>query len=65
MNITIRKGTKEDLLQVHGLIMELAIYERAPDEVTNTLTDMQEDGFGEKPVYEFLVAEAENKVVGL
>jgi len=65
MNITIRKGTKTDLPQVHALIMELALYERAPDEVTNTLADMQEDGFGEKPVFEFLVAEAENKVVGL
>ena len=65
MNITVRKGTKADLPQVHALIMELAIYERAPDEVTNTLADMQADGFGEKPVYEFLVAEAENKVVGL
>jgi len=65
MNITVRKGTKADLPQVHALIMELAIYERAPDEVTNTLADMQEDGFGEKPVFEFLVAEAENKVVGL
>ena len=65
MNIIIRKGTKEDLPQVHVLIMELAIYERAPDEVTNTLADMQEDGFGENPVFEFLIAEAENKVVGL
>lgn len=65
MNITIRKGTKTDLPQVHALIMELAIYEKAPDEVTNTLADMQEDGFGKKPVFEFLVAEAENKVVGL
>ncbi|PIQ21813.1 MAG: GNAT family N-acetyltransferase [Cytophagales bacterium CG18_big_fil_WC_8_21_14_2_50_42_9] len=65
MNITIRKGTKEDLPQVHALIMELAIYERAPDEVTNTIANMQADGFGEKPVFEFFVAEAENKVVGL
>ena len=65
MNITIRKGTKEDLPQVHALIMELAIYERAPDEVTNAIADMQADGFGEKPVFEFFVAEAETKVVGL
>ena len=65
MHIIIRKGIKEDLPQVHALIMELAIYERAPDEVTNTLANMLEDGFGEKPVFEFLVAEAENKVVGL
>jgi len=65
MNITIRKGTKADLPQVHSLIMELAIYERAPDEVTNTLADMKEDGFGENPIFEFLVAEAENKIIGL
>ena len=65
MNIIIRKGTKADLPQVHALIMELAVYEKAPEEVTNTLADLQEDGFGEKPVFEFLVAEAENKVVGL
>ena len=65
MNITIRRGTKEDLPQVYGLIQELAEYERAPQEVTNTLADMEADGFGERPVFEFFVAEAEEKVVGI
>ena len=63
--IAIRKGTAADLPQVYALIQELAEYEKAPQEVTNTLADMQEDGFGEYPVFEFLVAEAEGQVVGL
>lgn len=65
MNIVIRQGRAADLPQVYALIQELAEYEKAPEEVTNTLADMQRDGFGEQPVFEFLVAEAENKVVGL
>ncbi|MGV3588052.1 MAG: GNAT family N-acetyltransferase [Adhaeribacter sp.] len=65
MNIAIRRGVKEDLPQVYGLIQELAEYERAPQEVTNTLADMEADGFGENPVFEFFVAEAEEKVVGI
>ncbi|GEO02797.1 N-acetyltransferase [Adhaeribacter aerolatus] len=65
MNITIRRGVKTDLPQVYRLIQELAEYERAPQEVTNTLADMEADGFGENPVFEFFVAEAEEKVVGI
>jgi GNAT superfamily N-acetyltransferase len=65
MNITIRKGIKADLPQVYGLIQELAAYEKAPQEVTNTLADMEADGFGPQPVFEFLVAEAENKIIGI
>ncbi|MEJ8803751.1 GNAT family N-acetyltransferase [Pontibacter sp. H249] len=64
--IQIRKGIIDDLPQVHGLIQELADYERAPHEVTNTLEDMRRDGFGEKPIFEFFVAEtAENGIVGI
>lgn len=52
---TIREGKKEDLPTVFGLIQELAVYEKAADEVTNTLEKMEEDGFGHHPVYEFYV----------
>lgn len=65
MQITIRKGEFADLPQVYALIQELAHYEKAPEEVTNTLADMQEDGFGEHPVFELLVAEAEGSIIGL
>ncbi|MCC2546015.1 GNAT family N-acetyltransferase [Hymenobacter sp. BT175] len=65
-NITIRRGVEADLPQVLGLIQELAEYERAPQEVTNTLADMQRDGFGPEPIFKFVVAErAADEIVGL
>ncbi len=60
----IRKGTVADLPKVFDLIMELAIYEKAPEEVVNSVERMKVDGFGEKPVFEFFVAEVENVIVG-
>lgn len=65
MNITIRRGISSDLPQVYALVQELAVFEKAPEEVTNTLAAMQEDGFGPNPVFEFLVAEADNAVIGI
>ena len=62
---TVRKGTKNDVRAVHALIVELAIYERAEQEVSNTVDQLLLDGFGEDPVYELLVAETEGKVVGM
>ena len=62
---TVRKGTKNDVKAVHELIVELAIYERAEQEVSNTVDQLLRDGFGEDPVYELLVAETEGKVVGM
>ncbi|NEM96533.1 GNAT family N-acetyltransferase [Pontibacter burrus] len=64
--IQIRKGTLDDLPQVLQLIHELAAYEKAPQEVTNTLEDMHWDGFGERPIFEFFVAEStEDGIVGI
>jgi GNAT superfamily N-acetyltransferase len=53
----IRRGVETDLPQVLALIRELAEYERAPQEVTNTLADMQRDGFGPDASFKFFVAE--------
>lgn len=64
--ITIREGRKEDLPRVLELIRELAEYEKAPDEVTNTVEMMERDGFGENPVYGLFVAEDEERgIVGI
>jgi GNAT superfamily N-acetyltransferase len=65
MELKIRKGYKEDLPAVLGLIRELAAYERAPDEVEVTIEDLEEDGFGEKPLFRFFVAEADGVIVGM
>ena len=63
--IKIREGWKEDLPRVLELIKELALFERAPHEVTNTLEMLEEDGFGPRPVYGFFVAETSEKIIGL
>lgn len=62
---TIRTGTKQDLPRVLELIKELALYERAPHEVTNTVELMEKDGFGANPIYGLFVAENENGIVGI
>jgi GNAT superfamily N-acetyltransferase len=64
-NVSIRVGRKEDLPRVLELIKELAFYEKAPLEVTNTIQLMEEDGFGPNPVYGFFVAELDRAIVGL
>lgn len=63
--MTVRKGTREDLPAVMKLIKELAEYEKASHEVEIGLTQLEKDGFGEKPVYEFYVAENDKEVVGM
>ena len=63
---TLRRGAEADLLQVLGLIKELAAYEKAPEAVTNTLAAMQRDGFGPQPIFSFFVLESEAaEIIGL
>ena len=65
MKIKIRNGRKEDLQSVLNLIKELAEYENAIDEVTITLRELETDGFGDSQHYKFLVAEIDEKIIGL
>ena len=62
MGIVIQKAVKEDCEAIMQLVHELAVYEKAPDEVTVTMEHFVESGFGEKPVWEAFVAK-ENDVV--
>jgi GNAT superfamily N-acetyltransferase len=64
-DITIRKGIEADLEQVLALVKELAVYEKAPDEVEVTIADMQNWGFGKNKLFEFFVAEHQHKIVGI
>jgi GNAT superfamily N-acetyltransferase len=61
----IRNGLKHDLPRVLELIKELALYERAPQEVTNTVERMEQDGFGPNPIYGLFVAEKNGVIVGI
>jgi len=65
MDITIRKAKKEDMSRVHELIMELAVYEKLPQEVEINLSDLVNDGFGEKPLFHCFVAEINSTVEGM
>ena len=65
MKIKIRNGKKGDLQSVLNLIKELARYENAIDEVTITLKELEKDGFGDLQYYKFLVAEIDEKIIGL
>jgi GNAT superfamily N-acetyltransferase len=65
MNILIRKGEPADLPRALDLVKELALYEKAPHEVENTVEEMLRDGFGEQPVFHLLVAEANGVVEGI
>ena len=64
MHTTIRKANQEDCPQIMKLIQELALYEKAPHEVTVSMEHFVESGFGPKPVWEAFVAEVDGNVVG-
>ncbi len=64
MNINIRKAVKEDCTRILELVKELALYEKAPDEVTVTLEHFTESGFGQKPIWWAFVAEVNGTVQG-
>jgi GNAT superfamily N-acetyltransferase len=61
----IRKGKKEDLNQVFELVLELAAFESSVDEVKTSIRDMEGDCFGPDPVFNFLVAENNEGIIGL
>src|SRR6185295_13134784 len=64
MEFIIRKAVKEDCPRLMELVNELATYERAPEEVTVSLEDFSESGFGNNPVWWALVAEEEGRIEG-
>ena len=65
MDFNIRKATKEDLPQVLDLVKELALYEKAPEEVTITLQELEQDGFGSNPLDWIILAENEQGILGM
>ncbi len=61
----IRKGTAQDMTAVLTLIKELARFENEPDAVETTVEDLIKDGFGTHPLFQVLVAQTENEIVGM
>ncbi|MDT3402074.1 GNAT family N-acetyltransferase [Mucilaginibacter terrae] len=64
MKAHLRVARKQDCPRLLELIKELAIFERAPQEVTVSLEHFEEAGFGAKPVWKAFVVEVDNFIVG-
>ena len=60
-----RLATKQDMPRVLELIQELAIFEKEPDAVEVTLSDLEQDGFGINPKFTCFVVEIEGNVEGI
>ena len=63
--MNIRKGTKKDMSAVLELIKELATFEKEPNAVVVTVSDLERDGFGEIPLFYTFIAEQNNEIVGM
>jgi GNAT superfamily N-acetyltransferase len=63
-NFNIRVAVREDCPRLMELVNELALFERAPEEVTVTLEEFEDAGFGSNPVWKAFVVEGDNKIVG-
>jgi len=63
--MNIRKGRIQDLPAVLELIKVLATFEKEPDAVVVTLSDLERDGFGESPLFHTFIAEENEEIVGM
>jgi GNAT superfamily N-acetyltransferase len=63
--INLRVAKKEDCPRLMELIHELAVFELAPEQVTVTLAEFEEAGFGSKPVWKTFVAEDNGVIIGM
>lgn len=64
MELTIRYAVQEDCERLLELIHELAMYEKAPQEVTVKIEEFVDAGFGTNPVWKAFVAERNGKILG-
>lgn len=60
-----RLAVIQDMPRVLELIQELATFEKEPDAVEVTLSDLEEDGFGKNPKFTCFVLELENSIEGI
>ena len=65
MDIKIRNAKKKDMKRVHQLIMELAKYEKLPEEVDISTNDLINDCFGKNKLFNCFVAEVNSKIEGM
>lgn len=64
MSITIRQATPDDATAIYDMIYELAVYEKAPEEVVTTPEEIRETLFASGSKTEALICEVAGKAVG-
>ncbi|MGV3636015.1 MAG: GNAT family N-acetyltransferase [Flavobacteriales bacterium] len=65
MDSVVRRAEVRDVPRMMELVHELAVFERAPEEVTVTEEQMRDAGFGPDPVWVGWVAESAGVIVGM
>jgi len=65
MDFIVRLAEKSDMISVHKLITELAVFEKEPDAVEITIEDLQNDGFSKDPKFKVFVAESRDEIIGM
>lgn len=65
MKAKYRFAVKEDMASVLSLIKELAAFEKAENSVTNTIDQLEKDGFSKSSLFKVIVAEIKFKIVGM
>ena len=64
MPLEIRPATPADVPQILAFIRELALYEREPDAVLATESDLLRDGFGPTPRFRCIIASLDEEPAG-
>jgi GNAT superfamily N-acetyltransferase len=64
MSITLRVAQKEDCPHLIELVNELAVFEKLPQEVTVSLQEFEDAGFGNNPVWKAFVAVDNDVIIG-
>ncbi|NYZ15730.1 GNAT family N-acetyltransferase [Azospirillum sp. RWY-5-1] len=62
--VTVRPAVEADAPVIPAFIRELAVFENEPDAVKATEADLRRDGWGERPVFEAMIAELDGAPVG-
>jgi len=64
MSTTIRQARPTDADAIYDMIYELAVYEKAPEEVVTTADEIRATLFGEGSKTEALICEIDGKIAG-
>ena len=63
-NYRLRRAEKTDIPLIFSLVNELALFEKAPHEVTATEADYEENGFKDNPLFDCFLLFEEGKLAG-